>query len=119
MKHSKVLADTQFSNHSAHGGAIFSRKGFEHTVLHDITERAGVRSIVGDTVVIAKALDFTVVLVKDFEVIVILEVIPCFRFPVASDSSNFRASATNDFTCSLIAIASSLLPITPMRKSSA
>ena len=80
--YSKVFAHTKFCYHLAHTGTIFGCKSLEHTVLHDVAKRACERRIVGDTVIIAKAPDLTVVLVKNFKVIIIFEVVTSFSFPI-------------------------------------
>ena len=80
--HAKVFANPQLSNRFSHTGAVLGGKGFEHTVLHDVPKRTRSCRVVGNAVIIAESPDFAVILVENFQVIVVLEEVPGFCFPV-------------------------------------
>ena len=80
--HSKVLANAQFLDSLAHTQAVFCRKGLEHAVLHDIPKRTGKSRIIGDSVVIPEPTNLAVVLVKNFQRVIIFEIITSLRFSV-------------------------------------
>ena len=55
------------------GRTVFCRKRLEKAILHNISKRARVSRIICYSVIIPKAADFTVVLVKYFQIVIIFK----------------------------------------------
>ena len=82
VKQTGLVSSFAVSNRFSHTGAVLGGKGFEHTVLHDVPKRTRSCRVVGNAVIIAESPDFAVILVENFQVIVVLEEVPGFCFPV-------------------------------------